>query len=42
MESSNPVLTRYGRNGRGYAAMGNSNSNPMATRGSLEIGRAHV
>jgi uncharacterized YccA/Bax inhibitor family protein len=35
MESSNPVLTRYGRNGRGYAAMGNSNSNPMATRGSL-------
>ena len=23
MESSNPVLSRYGRSGRGYAAMGN-------------------
>lgn len=25
MESSNPILSRYGRNGRGYASMGNPN-----------------
>ena len=26
MESSNPILSRYGRNGRGYASMGNPNA----------------
>ena len=30
MESSNPILNRYGRTGRGYASMGNSN---VGTRG---------
>ena len=32
MESSNPVLSRYGKNGRGYAAMGDK---PLSASGSL-------
>ena len=33
MESSNPILSRYGRTGRGYASMGNSGTSNVGTTG---------